>query len=147
MVALMSEPPVFYTLLKTAQKRVERWIEAEAEQIEGLSAAQAGLVLYLGKYDGAAIGDAAEALDVAPSAMTGLVDRMTRAGFVERRPDPRDGRGQRLHLTGQGWSARNEAVRLLFELNERMAEGLSAEEGAIVARWLESITAKFTRED
>ena len=143
----MSDLPVFYTLLKTAQKRVERWIEAESLRIEGLSAAQAGLVLYLGKYDGSAIGDAAEALDVAPSAMTGLVDRMTRAGFVERRPDPRDGRGQRLHLTEHGWLARNEAVRLLFDLNERMAEDLSAEEAAIVARWLEAVAAKFSRED
>jgi len=53
----MTTRPIFYTLLKTAQKRVERWIEAEAVQIEGLSAAQAGLVLFLGKYDGAAIGD------------------------------------------------------------------------------------------
>jgi len=143
----MSARPTFYTLLKTAQKRVERWIEAEAVQIEGLSAAQAGLVLFLGKSDGAAIGDAAEALDVAPSAMTGLVDRMTRAGFVERRPDPKDGRGQRLHLTPQGWTARNEAVRLLADLNDRMTEGLSPEEAETVAAWLESIATRFSRED
>ncbi|MDP1739346.1 MAG: MarR family winged helix-turn-helix transcriptional regulator [Caulobacter sp.] len=143
----MSPRPTFYTLLKAANKRVERWIEAEAVQIEGLSAAQAGLVLFLGKFDGAAIGDAAEALDVAPSAMTGLVDRMTRAGFVERRPDPKDGRGQRLHLTDQGWTARNEAVRLLADLNQRMTEGLSPEQAETVARWLETIATKFSRED
>src|SRR3990167_7601683 len=123
----MTARPTFYILLKTAYRRMERWIEAEAVN-EGLSSAQAGLVLYLGKFDGAAIGDAAEALDVAPSAMTGLVDRMTRAGFVERRPDPKDGRGQRLHLTEQGWSARNKAVALLDDLNQRMSESLSAEE-------------------
>ena len=143
----MSDQPVFYTLLKAAQKRVERWIEAEAEQIEGVTAAQAGLVLYLGKHDGAAIGDAAEALDVAPSAMTGLVDRMTRAGYVERRPDPTDGRGQRLHLTDQGWAARNKAVALLDDLNQRMGEGLSAEDAEVVARWLDAVAAKFSRED
>ena len=143
----MAARPSFYTLLKTAQKRVERWIEAEAVQIEGLSAAQAGLVLFLGKYDGAAIGDAAEALDVAPSAMTGLVDRMTRGGFVERRPDPNDGRGQRLHLTQQGWSARNKTVELLDDLNHRMNDGLSAEEAAVVARWLEAIATTFSREE
>ena len=143
----MAARPSFYTLLKTAQKRVERWIEAEAVQIEGLSAAQAGLVLFLGKYDGAAIGDAAEALDVAPSAMTGLVDRMTRGGFVERRPDPKDGRGQRLHLTEQGWSARNKTVELLDDLNHRMTDGLSAEEAAVVARWLKAIATTFSREE
>ena len=143
----MTARPTFYTLLKTAQKRVERWIEAEAVQIEGLSAAQAGLVLFLGKYDGAAIGDAAEALDVAPSAMTGLVDRMTRAGYVERRPDPTDGRGQRLYLTADGWSARERAIALLDDLNHRMSDGLSAEDAIVVARWLEAVAGKFSRED
>ncbi len=142
----MSDRPTFYILLKTAYRRMERWIEAEAAN-EGLSSAQAGLVLYLGKSDGAAIGDAAEALDVAPSAMTGLVDRMTRAGIVERRPDPRDGRGQRLHLTEQGWAARNDAVRVLGELNARMGEDLSEADARTIARWLESVTMKLTKED
>ncbi|MBI5941762.1 MAG: winged helix-turn-helix transcriptional regulator [Caulobacterales bacterium] len=142
----MSDRPTFYILLKTAYRRMERWIEAEAAN-EGLSSAQAGLVLYLGKSDGAAIGDAAEALDVAPSAMTGLVDRMTRAGLVERRPDPRDGRGQRLHLTAQGWAARNDAVRVLGELNARMGEDLSEADARTIARWLESVTTKLTKED
>ena len=86
-------------------------------------------------------------LDVAPSAMTGLVDRMTRAGFVERRPDPRDGRGQRLHLTEQGWAARNDAVRVLGELNARMGEDLSEADARTIARWLESVTTKLTKED
>lgn len=142
----MTARPTFYILLKTAYRRMERWIEAEAAD-EGLSSAQAGLVLYLGKSDGAAIGDAAEALDVAPSAMTGLVDRMTRAGLVERRPDPRDGRGQRLHLTDQGWAARNDAVRVLSELNARMSEDLSEADARTIARWLESVTTKLTKED
>lgn len=142
----MNDRPTFHILLKTAYRRMERWIEAEAAN-EGLSSAQAGLVLYLGRFDGAAIGDAAEALDVAPSAMTGLVDRMTRAGFVERRPDPRDGRGQRLHLTEQGWAARNDAVRVLGELNARMGEDLSEADARTIARWLESVTTKLTKED
>ncbi len=142
----MTARPTFYVLLKTAYRRMERWIEAKAAN-EGLSSAQAGLVLFLGKSDGAAIGDAAEALDVAPSAMTGLVDRMTRAGFVERRPDPRDGRGQRLHLTEQGWAARNDAVRVLGDLNARMGEDLSEADARMIARWLESVTTKLTKED
>jgi DNA-binding MarR family transcriptional regulator len=79
--------------------------------------------------------------------MTGLVDRMTRAGYVERRPDPTDGRGQRLYLTAQGWSARERAVALLDDLNQRLSEGLSEGDAAVVARWLEAVAAKFSRED
>ncbi len=32
----------------------------------------------------------------------GVVDRLERAGWVERRPDPKDGRANRLHLTPAG---------------------------------------------
>jgi DNA-binding MarR family transcriptional regulator len=32
----------------------------------------------------------------------GVIDRLERAGWVERRPDPKDGRANRLHLTAAG---------------------------------------------
>src|SRR5690349_13180201 len=117
----MAEP--LYMLLKTAQKRVERWIETEAAA-EGVSAAQAALVLVLGRNDGTLIGDVAIALDVAPSAMTGMADRMARAGFIERRADPKDGRSSRLFLTDKGWAIRGKAVGLLDDLEKQMNQDL-----------------------
>jgi DNA-binding MarR family transcriptional regulator len=97
----MTTPPdrrlVF--LLNVAHRRVQRYVEAKMAAKGGLTAAQSGALFVLGQKDGALIGEAAEALDLAPSAMTGLVDRMVRAELVERRPDPKDGRAFRLHLT------------------------------------------------
>lgn len=135
-----------YLLLKTAQKRVERWIETEAAA-EGVSAAQAALVLVLGRNDGALIGDIAIALDVAPSAMTGMADRMARAGFVERRADPKDGRSSRLFLTPSGWAIREKAVGLLDELERQMNQDLPPADEAAVRRWMENMAGKFGRED
>lgn len=140
----MAEP--LYMLLKTAQKRVERWIESEAA-VENVSAAQAALVLVLGRNDGALIGDVAVALDVAPSAMTGMADRMARAGFVERRPDPRDGRSNRLFLTEKGWAIREKAVGLLDDLEKQMNQDLDPAAQAAVRTWLENMAARFGRED
>ncbi len=135
-----------YLLLKTAQKRVERWIETEAAA-EGVSAAQAALVLVLGRNDGALIGDVAIALDVAPSAMTGMADRMARAGFVERRADPRDGRSSRLFLTEKGWAIREKAVGLLDELERQMNQDLPPAAEAAVRAWLEKMAERFGPED
>lgn len=135
-----------YMLLKTAQKRVERWIETEAAA-EGVSAAQAALVLVLGRNDGALIGDVAIALDVAPSAMTGMADRMARAGFIERRADPRDGRSSRLFLTDKGWAIRAKAVGLLDDLEKQMNQDLPPAAEAAVRAWLENMAGKFGRED
>jgi DNA-binding MarR family transcriptional regulator len=140
----MAEP--LYLLLKAAQKRVERWIESEAAA-EGVSAAQAALVLVLGRNDGALIGDVAIALDVAPSAMTGMADRMARAGFIERRADPNDGRSSRLFLTDKGWAIRERAVALLGDLETQMNQDLPPAAEAAVRSWLEHMAGKFGRED
>jgi DNA-binding MarR family transcriptional regulator len=43
----------------------------------------------------------AEFLEMEPIAVGRVIDRLQAAGFVERRPDPKDRRAWRLHLTEQ----------------------------------------------
>lgn len=142
----MSTPPErrLFFLLSAGARRVQRWIEAELAD-SGLTQAQSGLLYFLGREEGALIGEAAEALDVAPSAMTGLVDRMERSGLVERRPDPDDGRAQRLHLTDKGRGARQIALDGLKQLNATLTEGFTEAEVDAIARWLSSLQARFPR--
>ncbi len=92
-------------LLTVAYRRVQRAIEQETAAHD-LTSAQAGVLFFLGRNDGALIGDVSQALDIVPSAMTGLADRMERAGLVKRRRDGEDGRSQRLHLDRGGAGAR-----------------------------------------
>lgn len=143
----MPTPPSrrLFFLLSAGQRRVQRWIEAEMADKGGLTSAQAGLLFFLGKDNGALIGEAAEALDVAPSAMTGLVDRMERAGLVERRPDADDGRSHRLHLTDKGRESRTVALTGLNEINASLTEGFSEAEVDAIARWLTSLQTRFPR--
>jgi DNA-binding MarR family transcriptional regulator len=126
---------------------VQRYVEAKMAARGGLTAAQSGALFVLGQKDGALIGEAAEALDLAPSAMTGLVDRMVRAELVERRPDPKDGRAFRLHLTPHGEAAREEAKSGVEGLNAHLTEGFTDEEIAVVSRWLTSLQSKFPKGD
>lgn len=128
-------------LLSAANRRVQRWIESE--MAGGLTSAQSGVLFVLGRGDGAAIGEVAEALDTAPSAMSGLIDRMERAGLVERRADPADGRGQRIHMTGKGREAREAAKAGLAQINAKITEGFSEAEIDVVARWLASLQQRF----
>lgn len=139
----MANPPNrrLMFLLSAANRRVQRWIEAE--MAGGLTAAQSGVLFHLGRADGAAIGEIAETLDTAPSAMSGLIDRMERAGLVERRADPADGRGQRIHMTDRGRQAREAAKAGLAQINARITEGFSEAEIDTVARWLASLQQRF----
>jgi DNA-binding MarR family transcriptional regulator len=132
-------------LLNAGHRRVQRWIEAKMAAKGGLTAAQSGVLFYLGERDGALIGEAADALDLAPSAMTGLIDRMTRAELVERRADAKDGRAMRLHLTDRGREARLAAKAGLDGVNAHLTDGFTDEEVGVVARWLASLQTKFPK--
>jgi DNA-binding MarR family transcriptional regulator len=134
-----------FFLLSAGARRVQRWVDGELAGMGGLTQAQSGLLFFLGKDGGALIGEAAEALDVAPSAMTGLVDRMERSGLIERRADPDDGRAQRLFLTDAGRAARTAALDGLKDLNATLTDGFSEAEVATIARWLSSLPARFPR--
>ena len=143
----MSTPPNrrLFFLLSAANRRVQRWIEAEMAAKGGLTAAQSGVLFLLAKRDGALIGEVAEALDATPSAMTGLVDRMARGGLLERRPDPEDGRAQRLYLTEKGRDALAYAKRGLDSINAQLTEGFTPEEVDAVARWLTHLQQTFPK--
>lgn len=130
-------PPRFVFLINRAQKAIARWIERRDEAWEGISPAQVGLLFVLAGRDEAAIGEIAQALGVAPAAVTNLSKRMQAASLIERVADGDDARMTRLRLTAAGLDASVRAKAVLAELNERLAAGFSVEEQQVVARWLE----------
>ena len=133
--------PRFIYLLNVAQRRVEAAIQ---EGGDGKSAARSGLLFALhANGDAIAMAELGAALDIGPSTLSGLVDRMARDGLVERRQDPNDGRAWQIALTENGKMARAEAVRATRQLNDILADGFDDTELAIVVRWLESARTKF----
>jgi DNA-binding MarR family transcriptional regulator len=133
-------------LLNVGQRRVNRWSQARAAA-SGMTAAQAGLLFFLGRSDGALMSEAAAALDMGAPGMSGLADRTERAGLIERRPDEADGRASRLWLTDAGRSARQRSKTRVKALNAKLTEGFTADEIDVVARWLTSLQAKFPAAD
>ena len=130
-------------LLSVAQRRLQRWMAAQAEN--EVTPAQAGLLFILGKQDGILMGEAGAALDLGPAGISGLVDRTAAAGLVERRADSEDGRAWRVWLTSKGRAALAQAKAGAAEVNAALTEGFTGAEIDIVARWLTSIQDKFPR--
>ena len=129
-------------LLNVAQRRLQRWVAAKDSEV---TAAQSGLLFVLGQRDGVLMGEAGAALDLGPPGISGLVDRMTAAGLIERRADPDDGRAWRLWLTPVGRTALTQSKAGLSEINARLAEGFTDAEIDVVARWLTSFQTRFPR--
>lgn len=136
----MARPaPRYVFLLNQAQRAVHKWIEAVPDAWEGASAAQAGLLFLLATRGTVTIGEVAQELQVAPAAVTNLSKRMAAAGLVARVADPLDARVTRLGLTAQGEQAAARARGVLRQLNARLVHGFSADEMAVVARWLDQV--------
>lgn len=90
---------------------------------------------------GSRLTELAERSSVTPQAMSDVVQDLVRRGYVERRPDPDDGRAKRIFLTARGTGAIDEGraviasieARLLDLLGETRLEQLRRELRVIVA--------------
>jgi DNA-binding MarR family transcriptional regulator len=109
------------------QNRLER-LMAEALAPHGLTLAQFDVLMTLCHGDGITQQDLAEHLLVTKANVVGLLDRVSAAGWVERRPDPEDRRVNRIHLTEAGRKLAAEAQPGQQTLIKRLFEGLAEPE-------------------
>lgn len=82
--------------------RLRRIVIDRALKPVGITRSQWWVLSFLGRRDGMTQTALAADLDLTKVAVGGLLDRMETAGFIERRPDQRDGRIRRVYLTGTG---------------------------------------------
>lgn len=93
-------------------------------------------VLRYLEADGTQITVLAERAHMTKQAMSELVRRVERQGYVERRPDPDDGRAKRVHLTTTGEKV-TEAARAAYRSTVRdWREALGADRFARLQRLL-----------
>jgi len=81
--------------------RLERRL-AQALAAHGVSLSQFDVLATLLHGEGITQQELAERLLVTKGNVVGLIDRVSAAGWVERRPDPEDRRANRLYLTEAG---------------------------------------------
>ena len=140
----MSKPPRLIYLLSSAQRRLQQFVAAEQERVarEGgtpPSPAQSGVLFVLAKTDGATMGALAQALDLAPSAVSGLVQRMEALGWVLRHASELDARAQHVWLQPAGRALLPALHKALARINERLLGDFSPAELQTVGRWLEHV--------
>ncbi|VVD96492.1 MarR family transcriptional regulator [Pandoraea aquatica] len=133
-------------LLNVGQRRVQQWIDARSAENAGVSAAQAGVLFYLLHHEDALVGEVGAALQLSPSSMTGLANRMVVAGLLTRWADANDGRATRLRITAAGHKAIARARDVLAELNDLLHDDFTEAELRVVARWLGNLQKQFPAE-
>lgn len=117
-------------------------LEAELQAAHGLSLRWFDVLLQLHNAPGARLTmrDLGRAVVISKSGLTGLVDRMQRAGLVERRGDPDDRRVVHIALTPAGEAAyRSARADHRAAVAERFLGHLSGEETAVIERALRRV--------
>lgn len=79
------------------------------------------------KADGSRLTDLATSSNVSLSSMAELVDDLERLGYLERRPDPRDGRAKLVCLTATGWQAIRQGRRIIEAIEADWGQRLGQE--------------------
>jgi DNA-binding MarR family transcriptional regulator len=138
---MTQRPPRLIFLLNSAQRRLQQWIGAQHLQSTQAGAAtptpaQSGVLFVLAKEDGATMGHLASALDLAPSAVSGLIGRMEAMHWVARHPCPEDGRTQRVWIQPSGLEQLPPLREAMSRINRQLTASFTEAELQTVARWL-----------
>jgi DNA-binding MarR family transcriptional regulator len=94
---------------------------------------------YIDRERGSRITYLAGHANISVQAMGELVDHLERAGYVERAPDPTDGRAKLVRLTGRGHEVYALAGRLIRELEAAWAAAIGEREFGQLKRLLAAL--------
>jgi MarR family transcriptional regulator, 2-MHQ and catechol-resistance regulon repressor len=125
----------FFGRLFEAHAKLTHLLNAELEEEVGIPLSWYGVLLLVGRSPEGVrpIGELISATAFTSGGVTRLVDRMERAGYVERRPCPSDRRVQHVGLTDAGRDMLERATEVhLRGIQQHMIDRLQPEEVAIM---------------
>jgi DNA-binding MarR family transcriptional regulator len=131
------------TLVALLNRAVKRY----AEQI-GLRLSEAGFADIRERHgcvfgnippEGARLTELAGEAELTKQAVGEVVTDLERIGYLERVPDPTDGRAKILRLTQEGREAQEAGFRIIREIEEEWAERYGADDVAALRRVLEEV--------
>jgi DNA-binding MarR family transcriptional regulator len=133
-------------LVFTAQQKLRGYLKS-AFLTEGIKVTpvQTGILFLLKQQNGRTMTDLSQILAADNSTMTGLVDRLEKAGFVVREPSPDDRRALLIYITPEGVAEIDRAKVVIKRVNEEIKTGFSEEEVAAFKKVLKSFFEKFDR--
>ncbi|WP_343714611.1 MarR family transcriptional regulator [Inquilinus sp.] len=93
-------------------------------------------------YPGLSSADVARLAVLTPQTVSVIIANLERAGSVRRRPHPVHGRILTLEITDNGQTLLARCRERVLVLEKQLAAGLTAEEEAVIRRWLAAVAAE-----
>ncbi len=117
---------ISHWLIQVTKAHRARAQEVLAES--GLYAGQEMILMSLWNENGQSLTQLSKDLCVQPATITKMVNRMVKAGFLERRPNPHDGRAKQIFLTEAAHKLRQETLVAWDQLEANTTAKLTATE-------------------
>lgn len=88
---------------------------------------------------GSRITDLAAKAQMAKPSMAYLVSHLEQCGYLERTPDPDDGRARLVRLTERGWREVDEALEIIADMERELASAIGPTKLATLRRLLSEL--------
>lgn len=135
-------------LIFTAQNKLRTYLNnALAAAGVRVSYAQAGIIFLLKQGSIGTMSDLSRLIGVDNSTLTGLVDRLEKAGFVARQTSSTDRRSLSVRITPEGIAEGEKAKAIIRGVNAEVKAGFSPEELEIFKGVLRSFFDKFDKQE
>jgi DNA-binding MarR family transcriptional regulator len=112
------------------------------KRLTGLSSVEFGLVASLGRRPPMSVARLAEAIGMDKGQISRALAELVSRKLVARAANPRDSREVLVRLTRSGLAAHDAIVASGLERNERLLEGLSGEEVAMLLGQIDRLTRR-----
>ena len=142
---MLTDDRLIFLLFK-AQNKLKNYIRSQlAAAGVRISVVQAGILFLLKQKDGRTMTELSHILSTDNSAITGLVDRLERSGFISREMLPNDRRAFLICITPDGLKEIDMAKVIIRRVNEEIKEGLSDGEIESFKKVLNAMFEKFDK--
>ncbi len=118
-------------------------LRSQFQQENNLSNSQMMSLFYLHHNKKVSLNNLARHLGVSSPAVSQLVDKLVRSGFVERIPNPKDKRGKLLELTEKGENITLKAKLFNHKLGLDLINSLTEDEFPIIQKAVEIFLGKL----
>ena len=140
----MSRDDRLIYLVFTAQQKLRTHLKnAMADAGVSITPAQSGILFLLKKKNGQTMSELSSVLSLDNSTLTGLVDRLERAGFVKRNAGTADRRACHVFITDGGSGEIERARVVIRRVNDRIREDFTDGEIDAFKKVLMSFFGRF----
>lgn len=123
----MQETDCIFFQLAKANQLASRFLTQKVSELN-LTAVQAMVLGFLEEEDQITSSELGKRTQLDSATLTGILDRLEAAEFIERRGNPEDRRSIRIHLTPKGKAMSREATRVITTANTEFLQVLTSQQ-------------------